>query len=42
MSLTGGLCDSSFHIEKDDFDYNPFNAYGGLGRMWLLFGDETE
>lgn len=32
----------SFHIEKEDFDYNPFNAYGGLGRMWQLFGDETE
>jgi type I restriction enzyme, R subunit len=33
---------SSFHIEKEDFDYNPFNAFGGLGRMWQLFGDQTE
>ncbi|MEI6680327.1 MAG: DEAD/DEAH box helicase family protein, partial [Mariniphaga sp.] len=33
---------SSFHIEKDDFDYNPFNAQGGLGKMWQLFGQETE
>jgi len=33
---------SSFHIEKDDFDYNPFNAQGGLGKMWQLFGEETE
>ena len=33
---------SSFHIEKDDFDYNPFNSQGGLARMWQLFGDETE
>jgi len=33
---------SSFHIEKDDFDYNPFNSYGGLAKMWQLFGDETE
>ncbi|MBM3591013.1 MAG: hypothetical protein FJX30_06585 [Alphaproteobacteria bacterium] len=33
---------SSFHIEKDDFDLNPFNARGGLGKMWQLFGDQTE
>jgi type I restriction enzyme, R subunit len=32
----------SFHIEKDDFDYVPFNAIGGLGRMWQLFGEQTE
>jgi type I restriction enzyme, R subunit len=31
----------SFHIEKDDFDLNPFNAYGGLGRMWQLFGTQA-
>jgi type I restriction enzyme R subunit len=33
---------NSFHIEKDDFDLNPFNAQGGLGKMWQLFGDQTE
>jgi type I restriction enzyme, R subunit len=33
---------SSFHIEKDDFDLNPFNAQGGLGKMWQLFGETTE
>ena len=33
---------SSFHIEKDDFDLNPFNAQGGLGKMWQLFGQQTE
>ena len=33
---------SSFHIEKDDFDFNPFDAMGGLGKMWQLFGNETE
>jgi len=32
----------SFHIEKDDFDLNPFNAQGGLGKMWQLFGEKTE
>jgi len=33
---------NSFHIEKDDFDYNPFNAQGGLGKMWQLFGEQTD
>lgn len=33
---------SSYHIEKEDFDLNPFNAQGGLGKMWKLFGDKTE
>lgn len=33
---------NSFHIDKDDFDLNPFNAQGGLGKMWQLFGDKTD
>jgi type I restriction enzyme R subunit len=33
---------SSFHIEKDDFELDPFNKEGGLGKMWQLFGDKTE
>jgi len=33
---------NSFHIDKDDFDLNTFNAQGGLGKMWQLFGDNTE
>jgi type I restriction enzyme, R subunit len=33
---------TSFHIEKDDFDLSPFNAQGGLGKMWQLFGEKTE
>ncbi|MEI7594213.1 MAG: DEAD/DEAH box helicase family protein [Bacteroidota bacterium] len=33
---------NSFHIEKDDFDLHPFNAQGGLGKMWQLFGEETD
>ncbi|MFN9321006.1 MAG: type I restriction-modification enzyme R subunit C-terminal domain-containing protein, partial [Chitinophagales bacterium] len=33
---------NSFHIDKDDFDLNPFNAQGGLGKMWQLFGNKTE
>lgn len=33
---------NSFHIDKDDFDLQPFNAHGGLGRMWQLFGNTTD
>ncbi len=32
----------SFHVEKDDFELDPFNKNGGLGRMWQLFGDKAE
>ena len=31
---------NSFHIEADDLDYTPFDAKGGRGRMWQLFGEE--
>jgi len=30
---------SSFHVEKDDLDYAPFDSKGGLGKMWKLFGE---
>lgn len=33
---------NSFSIEKDDFDLSPFNAEGGLSKMWALFGEETD
>jgi type I restriction enzyme, R subunit len=33
---------SSFRIEPDDFDLSPFNAHGGLGKMWALFGENTD
>jgi type I restriction enzyme R subunit len=33
---------NSFSIEKDDFDLSPFNAEGGLSKMWQLFGEETD
>jgi type I restriction enzyme R subunit len=31
---------TSFHIEVEDLDYTPFDALGGRGKMWQLFGDE--
>jgi type I restriction enzyme R subunit len=33
---------ASFHVELEDLDYTPFDAYGGRGRMWELFGEQTE
>lgn len=33
---------TSVHIEMDDLDYTPFDAKGGRGKMWQLFGDEME
>jgi type I restriction enzyme, R subunit len=33
---------NSFSIDRDDFDLSPFNAEGGLSKMWQLFGEETD
>lgn len=33
---------ASYHLERDDFELDPFNKQGGLGKMWQLFGDETD
>ena len=33
---------SSIHIEPDDLDLTPFDAHGGRGKMWLLFGERME
>ena len=29
---------NSFHIERDDLEMAPFGGYGGLGKMYQLFG----
>lgn len=33
---------SSYHVELDDLDYTPFDAQGGKGKMFQLFGNEME
>ncbi|MEL7063592.1 MAG: type I restriction-modification enzyme R subunit C-terminal domain-containing protein, partial [Bacteroidota bacterium] len=33
---------SSIHLDVDDLDYTPFDAEGGRGKMWELFGSEME
>lgn len=32
----------SFHLEIDDLDYTPFDAQGGRGKMYQLFGDQMD
>lgn len=33
---------SSVHLDYDDLDYTPFDARGGKGKMWQLFGSDSE
>ena len=33
---------NSFHFERDDLEFSPFDSKGGLGMMWKLFGEEME
>lgn len=33
---------TSFHLERDDLDYAPFDDRGGLGQMYELFGEEMD
>ena len=33
---------TSFTIERDDLELAPFDANGGLGRMYALFGDQMD
>ena len=33
---------ASHHLERDDLELAPFDANGGLGKMWQLFGEEMD
>ena len=33
---------TSFHIDRENFDLDPLNKHGGLGRFYQLFGDKYE
>ena len=33
---------ASIHFDRDDLEFAPFDAQGGLGKMWQLFGDEMD
>ena len=32
----------SFHLDRDDLDMAPFDAKGGMGQMYKLFGDQLD
>ena len=32
----------SFHVDKEDFQLDPFNKQGGLGRFYQLFKEDYE
>ena len=33
---------TSFHLDRDDLEMAPFDAQGGLGRMYQLFGNQMD
>ncbi|MEX2376334.1 MAG: type I restriction-modification enzyme R subunit C-terminal domain-containing protein, partial [Dehalococcoidia bacterium] len=33
---------SSFHLDREDLDMAPFDARGGMGQMYRLFGDRMD
>ena len=33
---------SSFHLARDDLEMAPFDAKGGMGKMYKLFGDQMD
>lgn len=33
---------SSFHMDREDLDYAPFDSKGGLGKMYQLFKEEMD
>ena len=33
---------SSFHLDRDDLDMAPFDAKGGMGQMYKLFGERMD
>jgi type I restriction enzyme R subunit len=33
---------SSFHVDRDSFELSPFDAHGGLGKVYQLFGENMD
>jgi len=33
---------TNFHVDMEDLDYAPFDAMGGRGKMYQLFGDKMD
>lgn len=34
--------ETSFNIERDDLEFSPFDAHGGMGGMYQVFGDRMD
>ena len=34
--------ETSFHIDRDDLEMAPFDAHGGMGKMYVLFGEKMD
>jgi type I restriction enzyme R subunit len=37
-----GYIANLFHVDRDEFELEPFNKQGALGKMSQLFGLETD
>ena len=33
---------TSFHLDREDLDYSPFDSKGGMMKMWDLFGESMD
>ncbi|MEN9841852.1 MAG: hypothetical protein RL376_1652 [Verrucomicrobiota bacterium] len=33
---------TSFRLDREDLEYSPFDAQGGLGKMYQLFGERMD
>jgi type I restriction enzyme R subunit len=33
---------TSFYLDKEDLDYSPFDAKGGIMKIWQIFGDNVD
>jgi type I restriction enzyme R subunit len=42
LQLIRGHVMTSLRLERTDLDYAPFDAQGGLGKMYQLFGDRID
>jgi type I restriction enzyme R subunit len=42
LRMLKGHIAASISVAVDDLDYTPFNDHGSKGKMWQLFGNESE
>ncbi|MCP4220840.1 MAG: hypothetical protein GY765_39800 [bacterium] len=42
LNMIRGHIAASFHLDREDFEFAPFDREGGLGKMFQLFGDTMD